>query len=124
VERAKNIREVEFGGGAETDAPSPLGHSDSIRGSGNDLVRKVIQIGLQVFDILELASIQCVDADARRRRQSFQLARILRLALLHQPQRVTRHFAGVLIPAGLDEGLDEVFLALRQHGISGRHRRL
>ncbi len=45
------------------------------------------------------------------------------LALLHEAQPVTQHFAGVLVAAGLDEALDELFLALRQHNISGRRRR-
>src|SRR5208282_576756 len=94
-------------------------------GSGNDLVREVIQIGLQAFDIpefFEFASLQCAHANASRRPQSFQLARILRLALLHQPQPVTQHFAGVLVAAGFDEALNELFLTLRQHNIPGWHR--
>ena len=59
-------------------------------------------MGLQAFDILELielASIQCAGANASRFPQSFQLSPILRLALLHQPQPVTQHFAGVPVAA-------------------------
>jgi hypothetical protein len=64
-----NIRKVEFCGSAEADAPSPLGHWGLSGSLGNDLLREVVQIGLQVFDIskfFEFASIQCTNADASR----------------------------------------------------------
>ena len=70
---------------------------------------------MQIFDIskfFELASIQCINAGAGRCSQRLQLARILRLALLHQPQPVTQHFACVLVPAGLDQGFNQVCLPL------------
>src|SRR5947199_4738606 len=90
-------------------------------GSGDDLLREVVQIGLQVFNsskFLEFASFQGANASAGRCPQSLQLARVLRLALLHQPQSITQHLAGVLVASGLDEGFDELFLALCQHNIS------
>src|SRR5690242_1718490 len=83
------------------------------RCSGDDLLRKVIQVSLQVLDrpkFLEFASIQCAYTDASRCPQGLQLAAILRLALFDQPQPVTQHFAGVLVPAGLYETVDEFLL--------------
>lgn len=64
-----DIRKVEFCGSAEADAPSPLGHWGLSGSLGNDLLREVVQIGLQVIDIskfFEFASIQCTNADAGR----------------------------------------------------------
>jgi len=64
-----DIRKVEFRGSAEADVPSPLGHWDLSGSLGNDLLREVVQIDLQVLDIskfFEFASIQCTDADASR----------------------------------------------------------
>ncbi|RXH31610.1 hypothetical protein XH94_34025 [Bradyrhizobium zhanjiangense] len=46
------------------------------------------------------------NAGASRRSQGFQLARILGLSLLHEPQPFAQHFAGILVAAGLDEGLE------------------
>src|SRR5262245_59653192 len=93
-------------------------------GSGDDLLREVIQIGLQLLDIsefFEVSPIQRPHAGASRCPQGFQLACILRLALLHEPQPVAQHFAGVLVTARPDEGLEEFFLTLRQNYISGGH---
>ena len=50
--------------------------------------------------------------------QGFQLACILRHALLHEPQPIAKHFAGIVVPAGLDEGLEEFFLRWRLTGIA------
>ena len=64
-----DIRKVEFCGSAEADPPSPLGHWGLSGSPGNDLLREVVQIGLQIFDIskfFEFASIQCTNADASR----------------------------------------------------------
>ena len=93
-------------------------------GPGDDVLREVVQIGLQLFDIgefLEVSSIQSSDTDASRCPQGFQLARILCLALLHEPQPVAQHFTGILVAARLDERFDELLLTLRQHDISGGH---
>jgi hypothetical protein len=68
------------------------------------------KIGLQPLDILkflEVSPIQCADTGASRCPQGFQLARILRLALLYEPQPIAQHFAGILVAPGLDEGLKE-----------------
>jgi hypothetical protein len=46
-----DVRKVEFRGSAESDAPSPLGHSNLSGCLGNDLLRQLVQVGLQVFDI-------------------------------------------------------------------------
>jgi hypothetical protein len=78
--------------------------------SGNDLLREVVQIGFQVLDrrkLLALTPIQRANADASRCSQGLQLAGILRFPLLNQPQSLTQDFAGILIAAGFDEGLDE-----------------
>src|SRR5262245_19687203 len=93
-------------------------------GSGDDLLRQVIQIGLQLLDIpkfLEVSSIQRADTGASRCPQGPQPARILRLALLHEPQAIAQHFACILVAAGLDEGLKEFLLTLGQYDISCRH---
>src|SRR5437667_11819671 len=94
-------------------------------GSGDDLLREVIQIGLQLLDIaefFEVSPIQRLDTGASRCPQGFQFASILCLALLHEPQPITQHSASILVAAGLDESLKEFYLTLRQHDISGRHR--
>src|SRR6185312_17224861 len=60
-------------------------------GPGDDVLREVVQVGLQLLDIgefLEVATIQGPDTDASRCAQGFQLARILRIALLHEPQPI------------------------------------
>jgi hypothetical protein len=65
-----NVRKVDLCGGAETETPFPFGHGILFGCSGDDLLREVIQIGLQVFDcrkLVEFASIQRADTDARRR---------------------------------------------------------
>src|SRR5690348_7938909 len=93
-------------------------------GSGDDLLRELIQIALQLLDIsefLKVSPIQCPDTGASRCPQGFQLACILRLALLHEPQSITQHFTGILVTARLDKSLEEFFLTLRQHDISGGH---
>src|SRR6185312_13739234 len=92
--------------------------------SGDDVLREVVQIGLQLFDIgelLEVPSLQGPDTGASRCPQGFQLARILRIALLHEPQPIAQHFAGILVAARLDEGLEELCLTICQHNISGGH---
>ena len=89
------------------------------------LSERVIQVGLQVFNIpefFEFTSIERSDADASRSAQSVELGRRLRLALLHQPQPVIQHFAGVLVAARPDKALDQLFLALGQRDISDWHR--
>src|SRR5258708_36730122 len=75
-------------------------------GSGDDLLREVIQIGLQlvdIFEFLEVSPIQCPDSGASRSPQRFQLAGILRPALPHEPQPIPHHFAGILVTTRLDE---------------------
>ena len=65
----EEVRNVEPCGSARTNAPSPLGHENLFDCSGNDLLREVIQIGLQLLDrpeFFDFASIQCADADASR----------------------------------------------------------
>lgn len=60
---------------------------------------------LDIPEFFEVSPIQRPDAGASRRSQGFQLARILGLSLLHEPQPFAQHFAGILVAAGLDEGL-------------------
>ncbi len=65
-----NIRKVEFCDGAEANAPLAFCHRDLPGSLGDDLLREVVQIGLQVFGIsefFEFASIQCTSADSSRR---------------------------------------------------------
>lgn len=46
----QDIRKIDFRGGAEADAPLLPGHAALFGCSGNDLLREVSQIGLQVLD--------------------------------------------------------------------------
>jgi hypothetical protein len=57
----QNIRKIDFRGSAEVDAPLLPGHTALFDCSGDDLLREISQIGLQVFDcpeFLEFASLQ------------------------------------------------------------------
>ena len=57
----QNIGEIDFCGGAEADTPLLPGHTDLFVVSGDDLLREISEIGLQVFDcreFLELASLK------------------------------------------------------------------
>ncbi len=59
--------------------------------SGNDFLRKVVQICLQVLDafkFFECAALQCDQAGAGRISQSLQSAGVLSLPLFDQPQSV------------------------------------
>lgn len=57
----QNIGEIDFRGSAEADAPWLPGHTALFIRSGDDLLREISQIGLQVVDrpeFFELASLQ------------------------------------------------------------------
>lgn len=59
--------------------------------SGNNFLRKVVQICLQVLDafkFFEYAALQCDQAGAGRISQSLQSAGVLSLPLFDQPQSV------------------------------------
>ena len=65
----QNIRKIDFRGSAETDAPLLPGHTALFARSGDNLLREISQIGLQVFDCLEFfefAPFQRPDAKASR----------------------------------------------------------
>jgi len=65
----EDIGKIELRRSAEANAPSRLDHEALFSRSGNDLLGEVIQINLQVLDIFELfelAPIQCGEAHASR----------------------------------------------------------
>ena len=51
----EDVGEVDFCGRAESNLPSPLGHETLFGCSGDNLLREVIQIGLQLLDIPKLS---------------------------------------------------------------------
>jgi hypothetical protein len=63
----ENICEIQLCRSAEPNAPFLLGHDALLSCAGNDFLGKVIQIGLQgldIFELFEIAPIQCCGADA------------------------------------------------------------
>jgi hypothetical protein len=76
----------------------------------NDLFGETVEIGLEIVDaveLLELASIQCVEAGTRRLPQNLQLCNILGGALLHQAQALTKDLARIPVTAGADQSLND-----------------
>ncbi|MGA7803661.1 hypothetical protein [Bradyrhizobium sp.] len=71
----EDVGKVDFRSSAETNAPSLLGHRGLFAGSGDELLREIIQVGLQLIDIskfLEVSPIQRRDTGASRCPQGFQ----------------------------------------------------
>ena len=79
---------------------------------------------MQRFECLEAPKVPCVDvgdAGGSGLAQRVKARFVLGFLALDKPDTLTQDFAGVLVPAGHNQSLDEPSLMIRQDNVARRH---
>ena len=83
------------------------------RATARQLVSDAIQVRVEGFRLGEFLEGPAVDggyACTRSVSQCLELGRVLSFAALDQPQTIANDFAGILVPARIDQRLNQVRL--------------
>ena len=110
---AEDAEKIPLGRVAELDLPATCRHDQSFLVARQYLLRDSKEMVVEIINRLEgakAAFVEIGNAELCRILKCLELRRLARLLGLNEPQTLSEHFAGVLIPARADQGIDDFFM--------------